>query len=597
MLTQSEQNNLIQKIKHLHSADEKQLEVIFSDNQRIIVEAPAGYGKTKTMISKVAYLLATGRIANPKKILALTFSVNAACKIKKEISEYLPQLIQSSNSKQLRISEKLYVSNYHGFCRHILKRYGYLLHPNLYNLDQLKSIDDSKTEGITGLLEISYDNASIFSKYSDAVKNRDQSYLQNNFDEYTNGIIEKFVDKGFISFNAILTLTLKLFRNYGEILGFYQDYFPIIIVDEFQDTNPLSWALLKKLISDKTQLFFMGDSLQKIYGFIGAINNLMSEAERLFSMHRISLDQNYRFMSNPQMLRLDKNIRLNAENPSNPSIQINAEVPLIVTNNQLEEAERIVKTINSLLNENPLYKIAILVNQNKGKNIDKILEVISKNNISHFYALFGDEDTEYLSFHRECSFQFTNHFKKNTRISSKSLMEFHLNIRERFKDNSSSVIKSLLNLLEVFLSRILSDYSFLSLEDKFVLIKDTFDNRSLKQNMEYVQKNIIVSTIHGAKGLEWDYVSMPDMEQYSMPNWYGLCGACNHKRNCDLTVDNRNEKNFVEQLSVFYVGVTRARKQVFFSASKTRLNKYGNPEPTNLSCLLKLSGIVLVEKE
>jgi len=597
MLNQSEQNELNQKLRDLHSGDTKQLEVIFSETQRLIVEAPAGYGKTKTMISKVAYLLATGRIVNPKKILALTFSVNAAYKIKKELAEYLPQLIQSSKSKQLRINEKLFVSNYHGFCRHILKRYGYLLHPNLSNLDKLKSIDDSKTQETTDLLNISYEKANIFSSYGEAVKNREQQYLQNNFTQYTSGIIENFVDKGFISFNGILALTLKIFRDNSEILKFYQDYFPIIIVDEFQDTNPLSWALLKKLISDQTQLFFMGDSLQKIYGFIGAINNLMTEAGESFSMERISLEKNYRFMFNLQMLQLDKNIRLNAENPSNPTIIKNAEVPLVVANNQLEEAEIILQIINSLLAEDRSCKIAILVNQNKGTNIDKIIEVLSRHNILYFYALFGDDAPEYLSFHRECSFKFIDKFGDNSRISSNSLRVFYLNIVEIFKENNSSVIKSLLHLLEVFLSRISIDYSFLSPEDKFILIKDTFENKTLKQNMEYVEENIIISTIHGAKGLEWDYVFMPDMEQYSMPNWYGLCGDCNYKKNCNLIVDNKNEKKFIEQLSIFYVGVTRARRQIFFSASRTRLNANGTIQPVNLSCLLKLSGIVFIERE
>lgn len=336
MLNQSEQNKLIEELKRIHSGDEKQLEVVFSESPRIIVESPAGYGKTKTMISKVAYLLATGRIANPKKILALTFSVNAAYKIKKELSEQLPQLIQSSDSKKFRINEKLFVSNYHGFCRHILKRYGYLLHPNLSNLEQLKSIDDSKIQEMTTQLRISFEKANIFSRYDIAIKARNQHYLQTYFTQYTDGIIENFVDKGFISFNAILALTLRIFRNETEICRFYQAYFPILIVDEFQDTNPLNWALLKKLISDKTELLFMGDSLQKIYGFIGAINNLIPEAERLYSMEKITLEKNYRFMSNPQMLQLDKNIRLNAENTSNPNIEVKAEVPLIIANNQLE---------------------------------------------------------------------------------------------------------------------------------------------------------------------------------------------------------------------------------------------------------------------
>jgi len=596
MLNQSEQNQLFQKLRDIHSGDEKQLEVIFSESKRLIVEAPAGYGKTKTMISKVAYLLATGKISHPKKILALTFSVNAAYKIKKELAEHLPSLVQSGNSNQLRINEKLFVSNYHGFCRHILKRYGYLLHPNLSNLDLLKTIDDSKAEQITSALGISIEEALIFTNFSDAVKNVNKQHLKKQFNQYTDGIIENFLDKEFISFNGILALALRLFIEYKEIIGFYQGYFPVIIVDEFQDTNVLSWALLKRLVGDKSQLIFMGDSLQRIYGFIGAIPNLIVDAEKLFDMDRIALEKNYRFMSNPQMLQLDRNIRLNAEHPDSPVIQVNAEVSLVSVNTQLEEAEAIARKIHDLSSsqEDKSCKIAILVKQ-RGANIDKIIEILVRKEISYFYALFGDDDSDYLSFHRMCSSQFTDQLRKDIRISKGALNKFYIQIEEEFKDSNKPTITSLLSLLKVFLSRILTDYSFLSVEDKSVLIRDTFENRTLKQNMEYVDQNVTISTIHGAKGLEWDYVLMPDMEQYSIPNWHGLCGACNHKSNCNLTVNSGNEKNFLEELSVFYVGVTRARKQIFFSASKKRLKANGTPQTANLSCMLKLPGIVLAE--
>lgn len=594
MLSESEQDQLLQKLRSLHSGDEKQLEVIFSESKRLIVEAPAGYGKTKTMISKVAYLLATGKISHPKKILALTFSVNAAYKIKKELADHLPSLVQSDNSNQLKINEKLFVSNYHGFCRHILKKYGYLLHPNLSNLDLLKTVDDSKNQQITSALKISFQKASIFSGFSDAVKNVNKQYLSRHFNHYTDGIIEIFLDKDYISFNGILALTLRLFIEYSELLQFYQSYFPVVIVDEFQDTNALSWALLKKLVNEKSQLVFMGDSLQRIYGFIGAIPNLISEAEKLFSMDRIALDKNYRFMSNPQMLQLDRNIRLNAEKPDSPIIQANAEVSLVSVNTQLEEAEEIVQKIHCLSSseEDKPHKIAILVKQ-RGANIDKIIEILLAKGISYFYALFGDDDSDYLLFHRECSSQFTDQLRRDARISKGTLRKFYLKVEEVFKDSNSPTIKSLLTLVEVFLSRILTDYSFLSAEDKLVLIRDTFENRTLKQNMEYIDENVIISTIHGAKGLEWDYVLMPDMEQYSMPNWYGLCGSCNHKSSCNLTVNSTNEKSFLEELSVFYVGVTRAKKQIFFSASKTRLKSNGVAQSANLSCMLKLPGIVL----
>jgi len=220
--------------------------------------------------------------------------------------------------------------------------------------------------------------------------------------------LEFFIGENYISFNGIIALTLKLLADHQEIKDFYQSYFPIIVVDEFQDTNVLSWALLRTLINDKTQLFFLGDSLQRIYGFIGAIPNLISEAKQRLSMERIALEKNYRFMSNNEMLQLDKNIRLNAESPSDPNIQANARVPFTYKTSQLAEAEEILNRISQLasLESQNRTRIAILTNQ-RGSNIDKIIEVLSRERVSYFYALFGEDDPEYLLFHRECLNQFT----------------------------------------------------------------------------------------------------------------------------------------------------------------------------------------------
>ena len=118
------------RIRDKHCGDEKQLEVVFSSQKRLLVEAPAGYGKTNTMVSRIAYLIAVGQIPVPKRLLALTFSVNAAYKIKKDISSNIPQLLYGL-SRQVSIKDKIYVSNYHGFCRNVLKKYGRLIHPAL----------------------------------------------------------------------------------------------------------------------------------------------------------------------------------------------------------------------------------------------------------------------------------------------------------------------------------------------------------------------------------------------------------------------------------------------------------------------------------
>lgn len=115
-----------EKITAQHGGDERQLDVIFSDSPRLIVEAPAGYGKTTTMISRIAYLFASGQIPNPKRILGLTFSVNAALKVKREVAGKLPSLLGLQNSP-VSIGEKVTITNYHGFCKGILKNTDILL--------------------------------------------------------------------------------------------------------------------------------------------------------------------------------------------------------------------------------------------------------------------------------------------------------------------------------------------------------------------------------------------------------------------------------------------------------------------------------------
>ena len=135
-----------QKLTELHDGDEQQLSVVFSEKDRVIVEAPAGYGKTTTMISRIAYLFATEQIPNPKRILGLTFSVNAALKVKRDVAEKLPSLIRMQNNPRL-IVEKAVITNYHGFCKMILKKYGYLLNTILRkDVNDFTAIGDNEIQ-------------------------------------------------------------------------------------------------------------------------------------------------------------------------------------------------------------------------------------------------------------------------------------------------------------------------------------------------------------------------------------------------------------------------------------------------------------------
>ena len=285
------------KIAAQHDNDRKQLEVIFSESSRLMVEAPAGYGKTTTMISRIAYLFVTGKIPNPKRILGLTFSVNAALKIKRDIAEKLPLLIGGQNNPAT-ISEKVTATNYHGFCKIILKKYGFLVAEALRrDINLFKAIGDSDVDRIDELKTV------LSFKELDSLKNIEATIKLGNMPsgtsivDYNKLIIQKLLPLGYITHNAIILFTITLLSNYVEIQKFYQSYYPVLIVDEFQDTNCIAWKLLTLLINEKTKLLFLGDPLQRIYGFIGALPNIMSLAVETYNMAQICLEKNYRQIS------------------------------------------------------------------------------------------------------------------------------------------------------------------------------------------------------------------------------------------------------------------------------------------------------------
>ena len=589
MLKQDSIEKIKRKIEDKHAGDEKQLEVIFSSAKKLLVEAPAGYGKTHTMVSKIAFMLATNQIPVPKRLLALTFSVNAAYKIKKDIINNIPELLDNSN-KKINIKERIFVSNYHGFCRSVLKKYGYKLHSSLSKLDTFQSIDDSDPQRLMQTIKgLSLEDAHFITDYNISVKNINGKFLKDNFDRYNELVLSNILNQNSIPFNAILTLTLKLFCDFKNILEFYRKYFTVILVDEFQDTNLLSYWLLQSLITEKTKLILLGDSLQRIYGFIGAVPNLLDKAKSKFKMQKIQLDKNYRFALNPNMLQLDKIIRQNAITPFQNPNNLRANIQFNIYENQEKEALKVVKRSIELIENNPESNLAIIVKQ-RGPNINHIIKTFNDKEITFFYGLFTDEDSKYIQFNRKCLFEFIELLKSHKRITKKLAKKHIDKIKDIYKDDSSPIINALIKLLSVFWERIFIDYTFLSFEDKINLIKDTFEHNGLKQFMEYLDSKIIISTVHAAKGLEWDFVIIPDMEQDQFPNWFGLCGKCKNRRNCSIQITKENEKNFLEELSVFYVAVTRAKKQVFFTASKMQKTNNGDKKK-NLSCFMKLPGM------
>lgn len=589
-----------EKITAQHEGDQKQLEIIFSDDLRLMVEAPAGYGKTTTMISRIAYLFAAGRIPNPKRILGLTFSVNAALKVKREVASKLPLLLGSQNSL-VAIGEKVTVTNYHGFCKGVLKKYGYLIADALRkDINLFCAVAESDIENH---LKTTLTTCEIqrLKEVETAIK---ESHIPDGqaIHAYNDIIIKKLLPFDYITHNAIILFVLEIFENNAEVKKFYQSFYPLIVVDEFQDTNCIAWALLEAIISDQTQLLFLGDPLQRIYGFIGALPGIMSVAAEKYSITKVALTRNYRFRNNIEMLKLDKNIRANATCCFAPIISDDdiAILPGFWGSTQKDEANQISTKVQSLMNDKTA-KIAILF-RGRGKNPETVEAELTYKSIPYFYGMFTDDDTEYIEFHNKCQELFIKRFGNKKTINRRALISFCNDIKKQYEEIQGKIVDSLLRLLDALVEKVSIDYADLLPEDKYTLLLDIFENRQLKQAMEYVDSKVILSTIHGAKGLEWDYVILGDVERWVFPSSY-ICKECKSKFTMPKTFRCVLPKPLpiafrdiaLDELSVFYVGITRAKKQVYVSASSKRFDNYENEKDSIFSCMVSIKGVKLIK--
>lgn len=132
---------------------------------------------------------------------------------------------------------------------------------------------------------------------------QDQHERVRNFYELAIPIVEKYMhyctDKSYLDFNDLISRSTSLFQNYEDIANKYKNKYQYILVDEFQDVNNLQVELIKLLLTDKTQLFCVGDDWQSIYGFRGSNVSYIIEFENHFVNARtIKLNLNYRSTQN-----------------------------------------------------------------------------------------------------------------------------------------------------------------------------------------------------------------------------------------------------------------------------------------------------------
>ena len=574
--------NVENVIRNRHDGDDEQLDFIFSNETRMIVTAPAGCGKTTAMVSKIAWALCSGAIGSNKKVLAMTYSVNAAIRIKDSVKDLLPEIVPNPRM----LLKKVDIANYHNFAMRLLYKYGYTLNINLINLSDFQIMDDKSVIN-QGLLT-SFEEYE-FDKLEDAILSFNIQDLGEFLNSYWNILNDKLINRNIITYNGILVAAIKLLCI-DSVSHFYSSYYQMIIIDEFQDTNLLGYLLVEKLVSNNV-VIFLGDEIQKIYGFLGAIDDALGLVRKRYNAKTIMFKNNYRFKNNTRMKQMDLFVRDYAANYQPSTLSASILIKKLKTdydeiNFISEGVKEIVKADND---------VAVLVRAGwQGQNI---VDKFEEEGINFFNALYAETDAEYIQFYKVAVEEFHNN------VSGKAVQRALRNCLKAVKDrenevytnpNKKYIFDSLYKLMEKLfeISRTWDGTS----QERYINIDFSLGNRGLKHMMEYLDEKVILTTIHSAKGLEWDYVILPQMNASVFPSWKYVCKKCHAVFGCNDGDDYCTskfvpdmEKKIKEELSTYYVALTRAKKEVFVTVN-IGVNKWNHTKKTN--CFVNLPGLI-----
>lgn len=409
--------------------NENQQKVVeYNGNKPLLVEAGPGSGKTRVIIERVKFLINELKV-NPSSLLVITFTRKAANELKDRLSEDIPK----------NIINEMQISTIHSFCLDFLKKRG-----NVTNL-----IDDDSGEKRRLFIQ----------KYKYKLGFKNEFYLAdyqipsviNKFDEYTtfkvdiDGLIDYIkqtrpIDKEYVDFvnsfkffpskkvrenekfkkswyNARFLQTPKAYVKYLELLDLFNavDYNTVqikfleslkenpetqytnILVDEFQDTDPVQAEIFEILLKNAESFTAVGDVDQSIYSFRGSFRDYFEEFYNKYDAELISLNYNYRSTNNiirtseafikPQRKEYSKKYLVGARNEDKASYILESLDPQ-------EEAQKIFNLIKDLKDSGKIRQysdVAILYRSIvSNKNIPFLIDEFKKNDIS--YHISGTED-------------------------------------------------------------------------------------------------------------------------------------------------------------------------------------------------------------
>lgn len=278
----------------LKGLNERQREAVTSPLGNTLVLAGAGSGKTKVLVSRIAWLIEEEHIS-PYGILAVTFTNKAAGEMRTRLNSMLSTPVLG-----------LWVGTFHGLCHRLLRR-----HYKEANLPELFHILDSEDQArlikrVIGSLNLDAEQWPVKQAQSFINGRKDEGIRPQHVHTLSYGPGKTLLNiysayeqacrtAGVIDFAELLLRTHELLRDNPEILAHYRQRFQAILVDEFQDTNTIQYAWIRLLAGEHAAVLAVGDDDQSIYGWRGAkVENIQQFAHDFKNTQIIRLEQNYR---------------------------------------------------------------------------------------------------------------------------------------------------------------------------------------------------------------------------------------------------------------------------------------------------------------
>lgn len=620
----------------LAELNDRQADAVLHSQGPLLIIAGAGSGKTRVLTYRIANLIATKQ-AWPSQILALTFTNKAAREMRERIEKVIgPEAsrlwmgtFHSIFTKILRIeAENIgYKTDFSIYDTDDSDRV-------IKGILQELRIDPREIKPNQVRFRISGAKNQMITADEYASK-----FVQSTLDDIAAQVYKIYNTRLFNSnamdFDDLLIKPIELFQMYPEVLERYQDRFRYILIDEYQDTNRAQYTVTKLLASKHENICVVGDDAQSIYSFRGAdISNILNFKEDYAQATEIALEQNYR--STKVILKCaDSIIKQNKKqlektlwtenNKGNP-------ITLLDNFNEREEATRIAQHIQNLrfregykFNEfailyrtnyqsrvfeealrrkdvpyqlvggvsfyqrkevkdviaylrllvNPADQEALLriINEPARGIGQKSLDTMvtgarSKNtslwnyirddaNLSDVYKPAQARIREFVEIMDECTLMLSSESIVET---TRQLLEKTGYVKQFVEENTQESLGRRENVMELlnaisYFEKSRENASLSAFLQEISLVSDV-------DNLEVDVPAVTLMTVHASKGLEFPVVFIAGLEEDLFP----------------IGGRNGEDADIEEERRLFYVAITRAQRELFFSFARSRY-KFGEEKP------------------